>query len=381
MFKNFFRKVRATLKNSSEGIAALAGLSPLVTGGMNPLVGLAAKYLPNLLTSQYQDNPLGEFVKSTAITKGIDEFITPQISGMMGNVPQTKADYNTVSGEVAGIPYDETSPEYGKAIQDLSQGNINVREATKGKFGLGDIFTGLYDDDGLTGKGKLLGGLAATLGPGLATYLALMGEEPENIEDASAYRSSVDDYYSAVARGENPNPADFGLAPTPAEDMVKGLSYNIMEDKYEDVPATRAGGGIMNLFNGGDVTEEMEISLRDNPQGNLMEVLKIREEANAPRRLAGLNSFDVTEDLSEEVVRAKTGGIIGLALGGDGLEKRGMVRGPGGPKDDKIPAMLSNGEFVMTAKAVDNAGGPNAMYGLMNKLDPESSRAPKSVRT
>ena len=41
--------------------------------------------------------------------------------------------------------------------------------------------------------------------------------------------------------------------------------------------------------------------------------------------------------------------------------------------------MLSNGEFVMTAKAVQNAGGPKAMYKAMNKLDPESSRAPQSV--
>jgi len=35
--------------------------------------------------------------------------------------------------------------------------------------------------------------------------------------------------------------------------------------------------------------------------------------------------------------------------------------------------MLSDGEFVMTAKAVENAGGPRAMYNLMNRLDPESS--------
>ncbi len=54
--------------------------------------------------------------------------------------------------------------------------------------------------------------------------------------------------------------------------------------------------------------------------------------------------------------------------------KMGMINGPGGPKDDKIPAMLSNGEFVFTAKAVDNAGGPRAMYNMMNKLDPESSK-------
>ena len=54
--------------------------------------------------------------------------------------------------------------------------------------------------------------------------------------------------------------------------------------------------------------------------------------------------------------------------------KLGMISGPGGPKEDKIPAMLSDGEFVFTAKAVENAGGPRAMYKMMNKLDPESSK-------
>ena len=43
-------------------------------------------------------------------------------------------------------------------------------------------------------------------------------------------------------------------------------------------------------------------------------------------------------------------------------ERLVMINGPGGPKEDKIPAMLSDGEFVFTAKAVDNAGGPKAMY-------------------
>ena len=56
----------------------------------------------------------------------------------------------------------------------------------------------------------------------------------------------------------------------------------------------------------------------------------------------------------------------------------GEVSGPGGPKDDMIDAKLSDGEFVMTAKAVENFGngnrmeGAKKMYQMMNKLDPES---------
>ena len=54
MFKNFFRKVRATLKNSGEAIAGIAGIAaglPMF-GNLNPMAQLAIKYLPNLITSQ-----------------------------------------------------------------------------------------------------------------------------------------------------------------------------------------------------------------------------------------------------------------------------------------------------------------------------------------
>ena len=69
------------------------------------------------------------------------------------------------------------------------------------------------------------------------------------------------------------------------------------------------------------------------------------------------------------------GGIASL-----NMDMGGDVSGPGGPKDDMIDAKLSDGEFVMTAKAVENFGngdryaGAKKMYQMMNKLDPESER-------
>jgi hypothetical protein len=39
------------------------------------------------------------------------------------------------------------------------------------------------------------------------------------------------------------------------------------------------------------------------------------------------------------------------------------------PRQDDIPAMLSDGEFVMTKDAVDAAGGPGPMYDLMYDLE------------
>ena len=65
------------------------------------------------------------------------------------------------------------------------------------------------------------------------------------------------------------------------------------------------------------------------------------------------------------------GGIASLQNGGD-------VNGVGTGTSDSIDAKLSDGEFVMTAKAVENLGGGDRyegarkMYGMMNMLDPES---------
>ena len=91
-----------------------------------------------------------------------------------------------------------------------------------------------------------------------------------------------------------------------------------------------------------------------------------------------------TPDAEKGLKPLAMGGIVNLASGGNPHRqyprRTGMINGPGGPKEDKIPAMLSDGEFVFTAKAVDNAGGPQAMYNMMNKLDPESNRSPKGMR-
>jgi hypothetical protein len=69
--------------------------------------------------------------------------------------------------------------------------------------------------------------------------------------------------------------------------------------------------------------------------------------------------------------RAK-GGEMTMA---DFPRKTGPINGPGTGTSDSIPAMLSDGEFVFTAKAVRNAGngsrrkGAARMYKLMKMLE------------
>ena len=62
------------------------------------------------------------------------------------------------------------------------------------------------------------------------------------------------------------------------------------------------------------------------------------------------------------------GGVLDLQGGGES-------RGPGTGTSDSIPAMLSDGEFVMTADAVRGAGGGDRregarrMYEAMDRLE------------
>ena len=73
------------------------------------------------------------------------------------------------------------------------------------------------------------------------------------------------------------------------------------------------------------------------------------------------------------------GGIASLAKGGY-PRRTGQISGPGTGTSDSIPAMLSDGEFVMTAKAVRGAGkgnrlaGAKKMYALMHQLERNAAR-------
>jgi hypothetical protein len=92
-----------------------------------------------------------------------------------------------------------------------------------------------------------------------------------------------------------------------------------------------------------------------------------------------LNPYDYMYSLPP--MKVATGGIASLeryAHGGQPQHfprKTGPINGPGTGTSDSIPAMLSDGEFVFTAKAVRGAGGGSRragakkMYALMKALE------------
>ena len=93
------------------------------------------------------------------------------------------------------------------------------------------------------------------------------------------------------------------------------------------------------------------------------------------------NSMEIDEDAREEYIK----GIGGMQMASGGIadldmRSGGESIGPGTGTSDDVPAMLSDGEFVVTAKAVENLGGGDRMMGakrmyqMMNTLDPNSQK-------
>ena len=109
------------------------------------------------------------------------------------------------------------------------------------------------------------------------------------------------------------------------------------------------------------------------------------EESPSERRLrenrfkfrTGVPRFSPLERTLENIMVPATqysarGGVMSLAKGGNAQEfprRTGYISGPGTETSDSIPAMLSDGEFVMNARAVRGAGGGSREKGVRRMYD------------
>ena len=187
--------------------------------------------------------------------------------------------------------------------------------------------------------------------PALAAITTGVLANRENKQDTKPYFSPSDIKNKSV----------FGGSPF-IKDRFRGLTFNQDDQKFYD--QRDFDNQTFSNFIANDQGEIIDPATGEviRPEGGDLEGMNMGGIAMLPNYNTG-----TIQDMNEAMQF--------LAAGGDTFPRKiGQITGPGGPKDDKVPAMLSNGEFVFTAKAVDNAGGPKAMYNLMNKLDPESSK-------
>lgn len=114
-----------------------------------------------------------------------------------------------------------------------------------------------------------------------------------------------------------------------------------------------------------DYMKKMREMYPDGSDDQLQELF-LRQIAKAPSNYEGFEDMQVQSNFIPKVAN---GGVMDLRAQG------GMSLGPGTEKSDDIPAMLSDGEFVMTAKAVrgfgegSRAAGAKKLYSMMDKAE------------
>lgn len=243
-------------------------------------------------------------------------------------------------------------------------------------------------------KPLLAAGIAGAGGLAISSLMSGSGAEEEEFTNPLRYQDYLRE---RNALGDNATPdqvrqlrISYGLSPTPPTPM-EGLQPGYgMADGGNPIAEMSIGeqAALVNDLNMriSEIVAEMAKPGADIP--SLLEAKRMQERQIDA--ILGAGSQPYTPN-NEEVVREEE--VIVEANRGGGLSqlrdqmvalqgfprRNGAISGPGGPRDDLIPAMLSDGEFVMNERAVRGAGGGNLalgtrrMYDLMNRFEGAAS--------
>ncbi len=159
------------------------------------------------------------------------------------------------------------------------------------------------------------------------------------------------------------------LAPGKALEMAREALTPSVLSQYGPMAAigTAALGAV-----GGFETPEQDLSspygytsreeLERNPtKYSVMSGINFRRPYAGPTRAA--DEKYIFQNYLPEITQAASGGEMSFP------RKNGYISGPGTEVSDDIPAMLSDGEFVMTAKAVRGLGNGSRKQGVRKMYD------------
>ena len=218
-----------------------------------------------------------------------------------GTLPTALANASGAGADTGGSFFGKKTPAWIKAIEDIAKG---TGKAVTG--GIGSIFGG-------GGGGLNLGSLGALGAAGLLGKLAY--DEAKNqrgvaltplTQEGSTGRYNIEAEIARRTGKPAPNPVEFGLLPT-------GTIPTLSGGRKTPINA-RQGGAIMSARYGGPVMP----------------------------------------------MAYKKGGNVAVE---DFKRKNGGIAGEGTETSDDVPAMLSDGEFVMTGQAVRGAGAFDLAQG------------------
>ena len=281
-----------------------------------------------------------------------------------------------------------------KAAKDLIRSPV-------GQLGIGLLLPGLGPTFGAMSK---LGGIKGALG-GIGAFAAanpmltqaglglVAGAKPEDVLRNVAYGTAMGGIRNLGQPGGFMGGVKGSLGMNPAAaNQVRGGIYDSGTDAM--IPGTEGKGFPMQEASNPGFLKSITDSLINEGETDFFKkyspLLKIgavgasvlssilsdeeREMLYDPTKNPYLASGTADKDFFRDInpyyaATMNQGGVM------DFPEKEGMINGPGNGQSDDIPAMLSDGEFVMTKQAVMAAGngdrdeGTKQMYSMMNNLE------------
>ena len=151
--------------------------------------------------------------------------------------------------------------------------------------------------------------------------------------------------------------ADF----TPELNMPEQVPTGMLENAKIGIENYQTDNPEMFSAGLGALTDVLMAALADNPERKGSQVRTQTLPGNAARRRSQLQNINPIGGSS--VTFAKEGKVLQRPMF---MPHGGPMNGPGGPKDDLIPVMASNGEYMLSKAAVDAAGGGSHAKGIAN---------------
>jgi len=240
--------------------------------------------------------------------------------------------------------------------------------------------------------------LGAAIGGGLGSLAA--GKSVEDSLKNAAIAGVAGYGATKMGFGTGTGMARFSQVPSPAALAKEQAMQSMMAGEGVSAPAKKGifsmfddmsmgtklglGAAGLGLLGGLDQEEEGEARPIDyGPDGKAFGKVVGRSgtayDVNDPRQMESYRQelrelqqpgYDYRTDKYAPVARSS-----GYAHGGDVHAGGGEVDGPGTGTSDSVPARLSDGEFVLTAKAVKGAGGGDRdigaarLYDMMSELE------------
>lgn len=254
--------------------------------------------------------------------------------------------------------------ELVEAIQKTSSFTAEQRELldeiTANETALADLQTELENLDVLLGKNAITQGQYNTKVAETTKEINDLKNEMAGVSDATGTAfgtESIQGFFDAIASGSSPGGALSGLI---GELIGSGGVQDAIAGCFGVTPVTDFGEAVRNLFTGdGSALGAFGVALGGltTALGNFFAGGELKFSAFKDAIIATLSEIAAAAVASVGINFLKNL-IPGLATGGrvEGYAVGGRVTGAGGPKEDKVLARLSPGEYVINAATVSKMG-------------------------